>query len=682
MTEQSAADTELVDLSVEGDPHGATLSLVNEELLKALRRAGSMNVAAGAGRAQVRVRHRWPPDWTAPRDGAWVLMQPWGYGTIPLQWVDPIQSAVDEVWVPSEYVRKGYIASGIPAARVHVVPYGVDPAVFHPGAPPWPNLTDKPVRFLDVGGTLERKGTDVLLRAYLEAFTRDDPVCLIIKDQGAGMFYAGATVRDEIERARLDASAPEIVYLNRETPHDELAGLYAACTCLVHPYRGEGFVLPVVEAMASGRPVVVTAGGPTDDLLPDDVGWRIPAASRRVEQVGDLELAGPGWVLEPDRKALVEILRQIAANPAVCRERGRLARTAAEHLTWDRMAALVILRARRLQSLPPRRNARRLLGGRPAPVSYLAVPDWTDADTLRVAVAHYLEKTAPRLPSTLYVWAPSGDDLARCRSELNAVAAVRRVPPERSVEVLCGGPRVRPDAILSAVDGVIPCGSRAEQPWLARVKALGRDQSGESAKRPAAPATAHANVIEYRDLVARKQSADGHRQRVAELEAIISLSRRLRATSGLTDMCTVITEHAMDVVRTDHGALALFDPAREALTCTCSRGDPGPTAGMSLSLTGSLPGWVVRTGVRYLTEDLPREPLPRGMNAEAYLAFGPVVIVPVRAEQQVVGTLALARSRRAGQRPFTDDDLTLLAGIAELAGTAIRRAQLQQELTA
>ena len=55
-----------------------------------------------------------------------------------------------------------------------------------------------------------------------------------------------------------------------------MAALYRSCDVLVHPYRGEGFAMPVLEAMASGLPVVVTAGGPTDEFCPDAAGWRIP----------------------------------------------------------------------------------------------------------------------------------------------------------------------------------------------------------------------------------------------------------------------------------------------------------------------------------------------------------------------------------------------------------------------
>ncbi len=54
------------------------------------------------------------------------MIQPWEFGAIPAEWVDPIRRNVDEVWVPSEYVKRMYVAGGIDADRVAVVPNGVD----------------------------------------------------------------------------------------------------------------------------------------------------------------------------------------------------------------------------------------------------------------------------------------------------------------------------------------------------------------------------------------------------------------------------------------------------------------------------------------------------------------------------------------------------------------------------
>ena len=105
----------------------------------------------------------------------------------------------------------------------------------------------------------------------------------MIKDFGGQSVYAGPTFEAKIRAAQSQPGAPEIIYLNEELPPDALPGLYAACDCLVLPYRGEGFGLPVLEAMACGRPVIVTAGGATDDFVRDDFSWRISASRKLLE---------------------------------------------------------------------------------------------------------------------------------------------------------------------------------------------------------------------------------------------------------------------------------------------------------------------------------------------------------------------------------------------------------------
>ena len=172
------------------------------------------------------------------------------------------------------------------------------------------------MKLLFVGGTIPRKGFDVLLTAYKKAFTCADDVCLVVKDMGVGTFYKGQTAGAAIEKFRSDSNSPEIVYLTDDLSEQDLVRLYAACDVLVHPYRGEGFGLPVLEAMACGKPVVVTAGGPTDEFVPLTAGWKIPARVSYFERemVGDLATAGRPWWLEPDGEALAAILKSVVTD--------------------------------------------------------------------------------------------------------------------------------------------------------------------------------------------------------------------------------------------------------------------------------------------------------------------------------------------------------------------------------
>ncbi|SPF48657.1 hypothetical protein SBDP1_760033 [Syntrophobacter sp. SbD1] len=295
-----------------------------------------------SGSTDVHVRHHWPPNFDPPPQGHWVIIQPWEYGRIPQSWVEPMSTLVDEIWVPSTHVRKTFIASGIPADRVQLVPNGVNSSQFHPSAQQLRISSEKKFKFLFVGAAIWRKGIDILLDAYRQTFDSHDDVVLIIKDLPAGVFYQDAGAGKIILEIKRDPKAPEIAHMQTVLKTEELPGLYTACDCLVHPYRAEGFALPVLEAMACGIPVVTTAWGSTDDFCSPDYSYLIPAT--RVEfKPSDIELAdGGGWVLQPDLNALCRLMREVFENHRAARDRAlKLSEDVRAQYDWKNIAEKV-----------------------------------------------------------------------------------------------------------------------------------------------------------------------------------------------------------------------------------------------------------------------------------------------------------------------------------------------------
>jgi glycosyltransferase involved in cell wall biosynthesis len=159
----------------------------------------------------------------------------------------------------------------VPAERIVVTPNGVDPA-FSPG----PGSHDY---VLAVGAVQRRKNQLAALEAASEV--------------GLPLVVVGPE-KDPALAAELRSGG---AWLEGFVPIDRLAELYRGAACLVQSSRFEGFGLPVVEAMASGTPVVAV----------DDPALREVGASAAV-------LVAEDGLAEGVRTALGERERLVAAG--------------------------------------------------------------------------------------------------------------------------------------------------------------------------------------------------------------------------------------------------------------------------------------------------------------------------------------------------------------------------------
>ncbi len=240
-----------------------------------------------------------------------------------------------QIVTPSRWSQQILVSSGFSPDRVHVVPHGVDPSIFRPlpaderaqarrdlGLPP-----DRFV-FLNVSAMVPIKGIEELLAAFDTVHRKHPHALLLLKDL-PGTYTT--TAIEVIARVRASGRLGEAARkaIGTVSANFDLATmrlLYGAVDAYVSPYLAEGFNLPPLEAAACGTPILVTAGGATDDYVHPSFARRI--ASTTVAR-GDTVL------LQPDQDSLV------AEMEALAQARGNFDRDEAmawigQNFTWAR----------------------------------------------------------------------------------------------------------------------------------------------------------------------------------------------------------------------------------------------------------------------------------------------------------------------------------------------------------
>ncbi|WP_029006541.1 MSMEG_0565 family glycosyltransferase [Azorhizobium doebereinerae] len=179
---------------------------------------------------------------------------------------------------------------------------------------------------LAVGGIEQRKNTLAILNAFIQLRALHPAAQLVIAG-GASLLDHDAYRQAFRHALRASPLPPGAVVVTGPLAQDDMPALYRIADALAFPSLKEGFGLVVLEAMASGIPVVAPAIAPfTEYLGPGDVAWCDPTAARSIADA----LAA----------ALTPALRRrlVAAGARVARAHGWDATAAAHLAAYDHLA--------------------------------------------------------------------------------------------------------------------------------------------------------------------------------------------------------------------------------------------------------------------------------------------------------------------------------------------------------
>jgi glycosyltransferase involved in cell wall biosynthesis len=257
---------------------------------------------------------------------------------IPAPWIEPC-NALDEVWVPSEFNRDGFAASGVAADKLRVVPTGVDTNVFRPGLQALAIAERRKFNFLAVTDVHDRKGTELLLTAFLREFHADDDVSLTLKtlpkrDNQIDLSAALVFFIEKSLHLKLEKSAC-VLLLGENLPWGQMPHLYSAADALVLPARGQSCGLTLLEALACEVPVITTGWGAPLEYLNDENSYLIDSESTGQVPIGEEFLPGHCWA-NPSADHLQQLMRRVFAYAEEARLRavkGR--RQVAETRDWN-----------------------------------------------------------------------------------------------------------------------------------------------------------------------------------------------------------------------------------------------------------------------------------------------------------------------------------------------------------
>jgi len=261
--------------------------------------------------------------------GPIVVHTVWETDRLPDHWPALLNGA-DRVIVPTGWNRDVFVAGGVTTPVVVVPHVACDPVPGDGGVAL--GLPRDLVVFYTIARWDRRKEPATTIRAFLEAFSDEDPVALVVKTTpyttystmqqwGQGTSLTGTTMLEVARIVRDHPRAPLVrVEIDPWSPA-RVAGLHTRGDCYVSLTHGEGWGIGAFDAAAYGNPVVITGWGGQVAYLDPDAAFLVDHALEPVQHDAVLSYSPDQRWAAPRLDHAVELLREVARDLGAARSR-------------------------------------------------------------------------------------------------------------------------------------------------------------------------------------------------------------------------------------------------------------------------------------------------------------------------------------------------------------------------
>ena len=255
----------------------------------------------------------------------------WEESAFPNEWVDDFNTYLQGITVMSEQVKKILIDNGV-KLPIKVAGLGLD-HLDNVQAASDLKIEAKKFKLLHISSCFPRKGIDILLQAFAEEFSSDDDISLIIKT------FENPHNKIDLMLSKFRRSYPkfpDVIVIKDDLNDSQIKTLYKQSDLLVAPSRGEGFGLPIAEAMLLGLPVITTNWGGQLDFCNSSNSWLIDY--RFVPSDSHFDLPLSCWA-EPSVEHLRELILKVYNSPKLeIEKKVNHAKRSISRLKWDIVA--------------------------------------------------------------------------------------------------------------------------------------------------------------------------------------------------------------------------------------------------------------------------------------------------------------------------------------------------------